>query len=118
MIDLEKPREGIDYELIPVDYVDNEAAWDVRILRGEFSETVIRFGTIQIDGIEECLRYDFRIVSSPDPDLGVNEMTQFVGDILHDILERGITEGYVYENTVKDQDGNSVGTNDSEESAD
>ena len=38
MIDLELPREGVDYELIPVDYVDNDAAWDVRILRGPFTE--------------------------------------------------------------------------------
>ena len=35
MINLDKVSEGVDYELIPVEYVDNEAAWDVRILRGE-----------------------------------------------------------------------------------
>ena len=49
MINVNKVSEGVDYELIPVEYVDNEAAWDLRILRGEFTESVLRYGTIAFD---------------------------------------------------------------------
>lgn len=117
MINLNKLSEGIDYELIPVEYANNSAAWDVRILRGEFTETVIRYGTIRFDGAWDALTFDFRVVSSPDPDLDSNNkaLQEFSADILEDILERGLSEGWVY-SKEKDDDGNPVGTDDSEES--
>ena len=112
--------EGVDYELIPVEYVDNEAAWDVRILRGEFTETVLRFGTIKYDGERDCLTFDFRVVESPDSDLDSSseDLQEFSGAILEDILERGINEGWVYGTEKKNGEGvgNQSGTNDSEES--
>ena len=40
---LQAVSEDVDYELIPCDDVANEQAWDVRILRGDFIESVIRF---------------------------------------------------------------------------
>lgn len=119
-IDVDKVSEGIHYELIPVEYVDNEAAWDVRILRGEFTETVIRYGTIKFDGERDCLTFDFRVVTTPHFDLDSNnvDLQEFAADILEDILDRGIREGWVYGTEKKDQNGNPVGTNDSEESTD
>jgi hypothetical protein len=116
MIDLDKPRDGLDYELIPVDYVDHDDAWDVRILRGAFTETVIRFGTIRFDGERDCLTFDFRVVTSPDPDLSSEseELQEFAADILEQIIERGATEGWIY--ATERKDGNTTGTNDSEES--
>lgn len=121
-LDLNKPSEGLDYELIPVEYVDNEAAWDVRILRGQFTETVIRYGTIKVDGEKDYLSFDFRVVESPESGLSSDHvpLQEFAGDVLFDILERGMTEGWVY-GTDKSKDngeeiGNTTGTNDSEES--
>ena len=120
MINLDKMSEGVDYELIPVEYVDNEAAWDVRILRGEFTETVLRFGTIKYDGERDCLTFDFRVVEPPDSDLDSSseDLQEFSGAILEDILERGINEGWVYGTEKKNGEdvGNQSGTNDSEES--
>lgn len=119
MINLNKLSEGIDYELIPVEYVDNEAAWDVRILRGEFTETVLRYGTISFDGVEENLRFDFRVVESPDPDISseVVVLQEFAADILEDILDRGINEGWVYGTEEKEKDvGDTTRTDDSAES--
>ena len=122
MIDLDKISEGIDYELIPVDYVDNEAAWDIRILRGQFSETVLRYGTIRFDGEQDCLTFDFRVVTSPDPDLDSNDvdLQTHAGDILMDILERGISEGWVYGTEQKngEESGDTTGADDSTESTD
>jgi hypothetical protein len=120
MINLDKMSEGVDYELIPVEYVDNEAAWDVRILRGEFTETVLRFGTIKYDGERDCLTFDFRVVDSPDGELDSSseDLQEFSGAILEDILERGINEGWVYGTEKKNGEdvGDTTGTNDSEES--
>ena len=121
-LDLNKPSEGLDYELIPVEYVDNEAAWDVRILRGQFTETVIRYGTIKVDGEKDYLTFDFRVVESPDAELSSDSvpLQEYAGDVLFDILERGMTEGWVYgQDKSKDNGediGNTTGTNDSAES--
>lgn len=120
MINLDKVSEGVDYELIPVEYVDNQAAWDVRVLRGEFTETVIRYGTIRYDGTRDCLTFDFRVVDSPDPELSSDDITlqDFAGQILEDVIERGMQEGYVYGTEKKDADGNTIRTDDSTESID
>jgi hypothetical protein len=119
-IDVNKVSEGIDYILIPVDYVDNEAAWDVRILRGEFTETVIRYGTIRFDGERDCLTFDFRVVTTPHFDLDSSnvDLQEFAADIMEDILERGIRDGWVYGTEKKDRNGYTIGTDDSEESTD
>ena len=118
MINLELPREGVDYELIPVDYVDHEDAWDVRILRGPFTEVVIRYGTIRFNEIKDCLTFNFRVVETPDSEISseVEELQEFAADILEQIIERGATEGWIY--ATERKDGNTTGTNDSEESAD
>lgn len=120
MINIEKASEGIDYELIPVEYVNNEAAWDIRILRGEFTESVLRYGTIKFDGERDCLTFDFRVVSSPDADLDSNntDLQDFAGLILEDVLERGISEGWVYGTEKKDDNGNTIRTDDTPESTD
>ena len=67
-IDIDKISEGIDYELIPA-AVDNEQAWDVRFLRGDYVETVIRYGNVAFDGKEKCLKFNFKIITSPDQEL-------------------------------------------------
>ena len=122
MINVDKVSEDIHYELIPVEYVDNDAAWDVRILRGEFTETVIRFGTISFDGESENLRFDFRVVESPsDATSEVVELQEFAADILEDIIENGIRDGKV---VTRDRDNgeqiarDTSGTNDTEKLTD
>jgi hypothetical protein len=121
-INVNKASEGVDYEMIPVDYVDNDAAWDVRILRGDFVETVIRYGTIKFDGTRDCLTFNFRVVQSPVPFLEPSnvELQECAADILEDIIERGCHDGWIYtkERLNKDDDGNTIGTNDSTESID
>ena len=48
-------KEGIDYELIPATDNENDQSWDIRILKGEFTESVLRFGNIAFDGENDCL---------------------------------------------------------------
>jgi len=93
LIDLNKKSEDLDYEIIPAIGLDDaEQAWDIRILRGEFSETVIRFGSISVDGKAGHLNFNFTIISSPDEDLTPDYVPfqNECGDILHDILENAL----------------------------
>ena len=104
MIDLDKKAEGLDYELIPSsELFEAEQAWDVRILRGDFPETVIRFGNIQIDGKEGAMHFNFTIIESPDPDLtpDIVELQNEVGSILHSVIESAIAKDELQMNEVK-----------------
>lgn len=96
----QRVSEDIDYELTPTEDVENEQAWDVRILRGPFTETVIRFGNIALNETEGCLNFNFMVVSSPDETLNEDreDLQVFVGDILESVLENAISKGSLLEN--------------------
>ena len=89
--------EDIHYQIIPS---DEGHGWDIRILE-DFPETVIRFGAIEFVGTEGendedgQISFNFDIVSTPDEDLSKDDLTfqDFVGRILHSILEQAIAEG-------------------------
>lgn len=78
-------KENVDYELIPSEGEN----WDVRLLSGEFTETVIQYKAIHVSESEEHLKFNFDIVSSPDLDLTDEEyaLQKHVGDVLYSILE-------------------------------
>lgn len=77
-------EENVDYELIP----GQGENWDVRILSGDFIETVIQFEELKVSDDEEYIRFNFEVVSSPDPELNSNEesLQQHAGQILSSIL--------------------------------
>lgn len=77
--------------MIPVQ-VMNDQAWDIRILTGEFNESVIRFGNIGIDGTTDMMTFNFKVISSPDTDLTEEneDLQQVAGDILLDVIEESI----------------------------
>lgn len=89
---LQAVSEDIDYELIPCDDVGNEQAWDVRILRGDFVESVIRFGNLKVNEEQGCLNFNFLVVSSPDADVTEDniELQEYAGVVLESILENAI----------------------------
>lgn len=78
-------KENVDYELIPSEGEN----WDVRLLTGEFTETVIQYKELRVDENEEHLKFNFDIVSSPDLGLTDEEyaLQKRVGDVLFSILE-------------------------------
>lgn len=106
-ININKASEGVDYQLIPVD-VENDQAWDIRILRGEFVETVLRYGAIKFDGEKDALTFSFIVVESPDEVLSSDneELQIFAGDILEDVLEKAVSEGWLVtpDNLEEDSD--------------
>ena len=47
----------------------NQRGWDVRLLAFPHPETVIRYGTVSIDGKDDQMRWNMEIVSTPDENL-------------------------------------------------
>ena len=88
-------KEGIDYEIIP-DKAD-EQAWNVRILKGLFTETVLKYGTVRFNEIPKNMSFNFDIIYSPDSELTVNDVNlqDFAGALLEKVMARGIEEGSV-----------------------
>lgn len=95
-INLDKVCEGIDYELVPVEDHPNDYAWEIRILKGEFVESIIRYGNISFDGTRDCLTFNFKVVYSPSEATESDvKLQEFAGDILEDILDTAIAEGWL-----------------------
>lgn len=86
--------EGVDFEMIPSAEAELEQAWDIRILRGDYVETVLRFGNIAFDGDNDCLNFNFMVVSSPS---GADEddvyLQETAGAILQALLEEAVKAG-------------------------
>lgn len=79
-------KQNEDYELIPGEGEN----WDVRILTGEFVETVIAFQNLKVTDDGENLSFNFNVVSSPDPSLDAEtniDLQTTAGMILSNILE-------------------------------
>lgn len=93
-------KENKDYKIIPSS--ENIDEWNVRILTGNFTETVVKFGSISFNEVEEHLSFNFTIVSSPDIITEDDKNLQNVcGLILENIIEIGLEEGSV---GMKDRD--------------
>lgn len=82
-------KENEDYELIPGEGEN----WDVRILNGDYVETVLNFSKLQVAEDGEHLNFNFDIVTSPDPSLNPQtdiDLQNTAGMILSDILENAV----------------------------
>lgn len=86
-----KLSEDIHYEIVPS---DNPHGWDIRIME-EFPETKIAFDVIELVENEEQISFNFQIISTPDPDLTVEDLTlqQYCGRILTSLLEVAVSDG-------------------------
>ena len=86
-----KHKENDTYVLIPNEV--NEEFWSVRILKGMFNETVIRYGNIAFNEVAEgVMSFNFVVESSPDSTITEeNEVLQEVaGDILQKIIANAL----------------------------
>lgn len=77
-------KENEDYKLI----LGDGDHWNIRILTGEYVETVFSFGALALGSDEESLNFSLDIVSTPDVDLTVDdiEFQQYCGSILQSVL--------------------------------
>jgi len=92
---MSKLTENVDYCFIPHESLED--AWAVRIMSGDFIETVIAYNAIAFNEVKDCLTYNFVVVSSPDDNaVDTNEeLQQKATQILEAIIEAGIEDGTV-----------------------
>jgi hypothetical protein len=76
-------KENEHYELIPGD--NNH--WGIRIKEGEYIESIISFGAIEIQK-DDMLHFNFTLLSSPDPDLTADDINlqRHAGKILESVI--------------------------------
>lgn len=106
MINITKLSEGLDYEFVIPRDVEDDQAWEVKILTGYYTETIIRYGAIRYDGRTDGLTFDFAVIFSPIEGLSADEdqdLQSEAGDILYDILDNAAANGSL---RWRDVDGN------------
>jgi hypothetical protein len=86
--ELNMPVENTDYELVPSEGEN----WDVRILTGEFTETVLQYGKLVMSDDGEHLTFNFDVVASPDLELTDEnlDLQTHAGKLLSSILENAV----------------------------
>ena len=82
--------ENIDYELIP----GEDDYWHIRILKGDFIESVVAFDKIHLDPTTDQLKYSFDIIYVPDNDVTVenNGLQSLMGSILYNLIDNAEKE--------------------------
>lgn len=78
-----------DFELIPD---DDPEWWNVRILKGDYTETVFRFGSIAVMEDSDKMSFDFNILSSPIEGLKEEDCQDVVTEILNTVMLDAITK--------------------------
>ena len=94
--------ENKHYEIIP-DKGDDQA-WNVRILSGTFTETVLKYGVVKFNGKKKDMTFNFDIVYTPDTELTVSDLKlqEFAGIMLEQIMSQGFSNGEVITREIKD----------------
>ena len=96
-------KENKHYEIIP-DKGDDQA-WNVRILSGMFTETVLKYGVVKFNGKKKDMTFNFDIVYTPDTELTVSDLKlqEFAGIMLEQIMAQGMRDNEVITREVKDE---------------
>ena len=95
-------KENKHYEIIP-DKGDDQA-WNVRILSGMFTETVLKYGVVKFNGKKKDMTFNFDIIYTPDTELTVSDLKlqEFAGIMLEQIMAQGFRDGEVITREIKD----------------
>ena len=92
--------ENVDYQLIT--HVDVKDAWAIRILKGDFVETVVQIDTVSLE--EENLSFNFEVVETPDPvdvTIANEDLQAYVGEILIAVIASGMDPVILLERTER-----------------
>ena len=108
MIDLEKPLEGVDYTIEPLEGLDNEQAWKVVVRKGLYKDKTLIYNQIQYNGKTQRIKYQLHVINeSNELEQMTPEIDDYAFNILVDIIKTGITNGSVVLDD-KDSDNGSV----------
>jgi hypothetical protein len=100
-------KQNEDFELIPS---DDENWWNVRILKGEYTETIFRFGTIAEVAEKDELNFNFQILSSPIDGLTEDECAEVVGEILYECMTNAVEAAIEREEAKRADNSRTVST--------
>jgi len=77
-------KENVDYELSPL---GEDETWSIRILKGDFLETIIQYDILQMEDDGE-LKYNFSVINSPNDEAVVENiyLQELVGDVLFSLI--------------------------------
>jgi hypothetical protein len=86
-----------DYIMQPATDDDGKECWHIRVLRGDFVETVFKYGAIQLNNYDEnsteeqdiYMRFNFEVIYSPDLFVDENneDLQKLATAVLFNILE-------------------------------
>ena len=113
-LDIDKPNEGIDYDLEAVSH-GGEKMWNVNIYRSPYNNVSIRYRNVKINEEMGGINFNFDVIDTPDESVyNVEnvELQVFAADVLQDIIERLASK------SEGSNDGNQSSTDDSTESTD
>ena len=82
-------KENTDYEMI----AGENDHWNIRIMTGEFIESVMSFGKIKV-GKDDLLHFDFEIHSSPNDEVSPDnvDFQRYAGKILEAVMVNSLSE--------------------------
>lgn len=117
-LNLDKPSEHLDYELISAYDTQGNEFWNVSFLRSPYEDVTIRYNNVQIDGKEGVLKFNFDVLENQNPENTLEnlEMQKFAADVLQDILASAIEDKTNQSREVND--GNQSTADNSTESTD
>ena len=79
-------KNGKEYEVVPGED-ETSATWDIRILEGMYTETIIRYNNLVVSEETDSetgdgfLKFDYSIVSSPQDDLSEDDISLVVCNV-------------------------------------
>lgn len=93
MIDLNKPCEGIDYQITNIELVNDEQAWQASIIRGRYADHNLVFTEIEYNGKTQQLKFKLDVVVDNLLVAADLDLQNFAFDLLTDIIKNGIANG-------------------------
>lgn len=103
MINLEKPCEGVHYVLHKMP-IANAQAWEVEIKEGVYKGTILVYGNVQYNGIDNKLIFKLGIRETPIQDLSNKDpgLEDYAGIILEDLIKHNLANGTLVYGKDKD----------------
>lgn len=96
MINLNKPLEQVDYNVTSLDLVDDENAWQVKLLTGEYKGKSLVFTSIEYNGSNQTLKFLLDVLDVDnilEPTSA--DLEDYAFEILQDIIKKGIADGSI-----------------------
>lgn len=95
MINLDKPLEAVDYKIEPIPQLDNQYAWQIKLLAGPFKDKSLVVTNIEYSGKTHKLRFMLDVYSDNIIEPATPEVEDLAFEILQDIIRKGIADGSV-----------------------